>query len=60
MDFRVVTEMFGVDCFIIVVDDAVFLAEGEAGVDGVVLGDSCEGRGDFVFNSLILLLLLKA
>jgi hypothetical protein len=42
----------------IVLEDAVLGPEGEAGVDGIGLGDAGEGAGDLVPDGLVLLLLL--
>lgn len=51
--------MFGIDGFVFIIDDAVFLPEGEAGVDRVIFGDPRERRGDFIFDGFVIFFLLK-
>lgn len=53
--FWVICDIF---LFILFFDDAIFVFDFKTRVDGIGSGDACEGRGDFLFDVLILFIFI--
>jgi hypothetical protein len=51
--------MLGIGSLVFIINDAILLPEGEAGVDWVILGDACERRCDFIFDRFAIFLLFE-